>query len=105
MIRRPPRSTLFPYTTLFRSDRVAQSCEAAVIVSAVPPSAASNAAYLAKRLRARFPGQKIVIALWAAHGNLERIAERLKGAGSNEVLTTFTDAIAQARLIVSPKAG
>src|SRR2546426_4181876 len=22
MIRRPPRSTLFPYTTLFRSDRV-----------------------------------------------------------------------------------
>src|SRR3712207_8602158 len=23
MIRRPPRSTLFPYTTLFRSDRVA----------------------------------------------------------------------------------
>src|SRR5258708_14678185 len=28
MIRRPPRSTLFPYTTLFRSDRLMQ--EAAV---------------------------------------------------------------------------
>src|SRR5438067_12764093 len=25
MIRRPPRSTLFPYTTLFRSDAVAQA--------------------------------------------------------------------------------
>src|SRR3712207_7191981 len=25
MIRRPPRSTLFPYTTLFRSDGVGQS--------------------------------------------------------------------------------
>src|SRR5256886_4303283 len=25
MIRRPPRSTLFPYTTLFRSPRVAQA--------------------------------------------------------------------------------
>src|SRR2546427_2292005 len=25
MIRRPPRSTLFPYTTLFRSDRFAAS--------------------------------------------------------------------------------
>src|SRR2546429_891562 len=24
MIRRPPRSTLFPYTTLFRSDRVGE---------------------------------------------------------------------------------
>src|SRR5688572_32427981 len=25
MIRRPPRSTLFPYTTLFRSERVGES--------------------------------------------------------------------------------
>src|SRR2546430_7415123 len=31
MIRRPPRSTLFPYTTLFRSE----SCGAAVVVSTV----------------------------------------------------------------------
>src|SRR5947199_5835189 len=27
MIRRPPRSTLFPYTTLFRSCRFDQSCQ------------------------------------------------------------------------------
>src|SRR3989442_11930035 len=27
MIRRPPRSTLFPYTTLFRSTRVGESAE------------------------------------------------------------------------------
>src|SRR3712207_6896752 len=27
MIRRPPRSTLFPYTTLFRSDAVARARE------------------------------------------------------------------------------
>src|SRR3989441_12733052 len=26
MIRRPPRSTLFPYTTLFRSGRVDRAC-------------------------------------------------------------------------------
>src|SRR2546427_8861429 len=26
MIRRPPRSTLFPYTTLFRSDLCARRC-------------------------------------------------------------------------------
>src|SRR2546421_8019824 len=26
MIRRPPRSTLFPYTTLFRSARAGRSC-------------------------------------------------------------------------------
>src|SRR5256885_5649890 len=28
MIRRPPRSTLFPYTTLFRSDQAEIVCEA-----------------------------------------------------------------------------
>src|SRR2546430_13842242 len=28
MIRRPPRSTLFPYTTLFRSWKPGQPCEA-----------------------------------------------------------------------------
>src|SRR2546430_6783469 len=27
MIRRPPRSTLFPYTTLFRSDRRRARCD------------------------------------------------------------------------------
>src|SRR2546430_8286023 len=27
MIRRPPRSTLFPYTTLFRSDFRAEACQ------------------------------------------------------------------------------
>src|SRR5690348_16758772 len=30
MIRPPPRSTLFPYTTLFRSDRLAMVCEMAI---------------------------------------------------------------------------
>src|SRR3712207_9465503 len=38
MIRRPPRSTLFPYTTLFRSDRLPNL---KVITSGpVPPNAA-----------------------------------------------------------------
>src|SRR2546426_9337548 len=27
MIRRPPRSTLFPYTTLFRSSELARACQ------------------------------------------------------------------------------
>src|SRR5438874_7476876 len=35
MIRRPPRSTLFPYTTLFRSDRRGGDCVGAGAV-AVP---------------------------------------------------------------------
>src|SRR2546429_5341831 len=36
MIRRPPRSTLFPYTTLFRSDRQRDLCENGTAADAVP---------------------------------------------------------------------
>src|SRR5438034_8841506 len=38
MIRRPPRSTLFPYTTLFRSLAVT-ACRAAVLVENLAPPA------------------------------------------------------------------
>src|SRR2546430_17368394 len=34
MIRRPPRSTLFPYTTLFRSDRVAVARTVSIVLNA-----------------------------------------------------------------------
>src|SRR2546430_13733683 len=33
MIRRPPRSTLFPYTTLFRSDEIRDLPQEAVVAS------------------------------------------------------------------------
>src|SRR2546430_13245726 len=35
MIRRPPRSTLFPYTTLFRSQRL-QACDPLTVLRIVP---------------------------------------------------------------------
>src|SRR2546425_3239425 len=46
MIRRPPRSTLFPYTTLFRSHRIGQLGEVAVVrrVFHRPPSREYRAA-------------------------------------------------------------
>src|SRR2546430_8766155 len=45
MIRRPPRSTLFPYTTLFRSVGVGIN-----VRNAVPAAVASRAIALAERL-------------------------------------------------------
>src|SRR2546427_6540564 len=39
MIRRPPRSTLFPYTTLFRSARRPLVAEPVVAADEAPPSA------------------------------------------------------------------
>src|SRR5690348_18019411 len=43
MIRRPPRSTLFPYTTLFRSRAAARPAPAQT-VAATPPAARAAAA-------------------------------------------------------------
>src|SRR2546429_6550937 len=50
MIRRPPRSTLFPYTTLFRSE---------VLRSLIPPSRDSNS-YVAKRVHSLAPQSRII---------------------------------------------
>src|SRR2546427_10382525 len=36
MIRRPPRSTLFPYTTLFRSERLAKAPRALTVMHPGP---------------------------------------------------------------------
>src|SRR5260370_5078541 len=45
MIRRPPRSTLFPYTTLFRSDGFGNLTAKTVLAGSVPTfSAAADAA-------------------------------------------------------------
>src|SRR3712207_7508808 len=46
MIRRPPRSTLFPYTTLFRSDELGDPLSDAIatLASAAPQAHSGNAA-------------------------------------------------------------
>src|SRR3712207_7376734 len=48
MIRRPPRSTLFPYTTLFRSDAVssAAACTRSTQATCAPSRAKATAAAL-----------------------------------------------------------
>jgi len=67
---------------------------ALVCISAVPPHAATHAAYLAKRLRKRLPKAKIIVALWAAaEANVERASARLQQAGVDQVVTRLPEAI------------
>src|SRR3989449_7571780 len=42
MIRRPPRSTLFPYTTLFRSPNEATNCALASLAQKIGVDSAGN---------------------------------------------------------------
>src|SRR5262245_29317076 len=85
MIRRPPRSTLFPYTTLFRSQNQ-NSSPAYVYVSATPSAtvSVSNADELLGRVR------------WGdvlARGGAEtpRLRVELVESGRNWVHTTVVD--------------
>src|SRR2546429_4812546 len=48
MIRRPPRSTLFPYTTLFRSEEVEQSDAPPHVAPQTPQQLAAVPGYLAR---------------------------------------------------------
>jgi hypothetical protein len=74
-------------------DRMA--CRLACI-SAVPPHAASHAAYLARRLKKHSPELKVLVALWSSDG-IDRIKPRLLDAGVDEVATQLPDVLAQLR--------
>jgi len=62
----------------------------AVLISAVPPGAAHEAGYLARRLRRELPNAKIVVGLWGAAD--ERSRERLTKLGVDVVITRFSEA-------------
>src|SRR2546430_9841055 len=68
MIRRPPRSTLFPYTTLFRSLLLSVS------LSVSQPSAAAAAG--AKPVPAVADAEALRLALGRAEGDKELLAMR-----------------------------
>jgi len=67
-----------------------------ICISAVPPHAASHAAYLARRLKKRFPKLRIVVALWTSEAG-ERIKSRLAAAGVDEVATRLDEAVSHLR--------
>jgi predicted PurR-regulated permease PerM len=72
-----------------------------VCISAMPPRAATHAAYLAKRLKQRFPDLKVLVALWTSE-NTDRARTRLAEAGVDHVVTRLADAIEQLRQLCVP---
>src|SRR2546425_9981034 len=63
----------------------------AILISAVPPNAAHDAGYLARRLRRQLPDIKIVIGLWGADQN-NGARDRLLKLGVDQVLTRISEA-------------
>ena len=94
----------FPAIALAHSNLAADTLAAiesehckTLLISALQPPAASHAESLCRRLRQRFPQLKILVGLWAADGDVARVAIRLKAAGADEVVTTLHGAVQRVR--------
>jgi predicted PurR-regulated permease PerM len=97
---------LLPGARLFSSksltaellERVGEGPCTLLCICAVPPRAASRAAYHARRVRRRFPQLKILIALCTGAG-IDRVKPTLLTAGADEVVARLADAQAYVRQV------
>ena len=95
-----PGARVYPSESLAGEtlERVGEDPCRLVCICAVPPQAASHTAYLARRLKQRFPKLRIIAALCTTE-NIEKVKPRLLGAGIDEVVTRLGDAEAYIRQI------
>lgn len=70
-------------------DLVEKEAVQIVCISAVPPSAVLHARYLCKRLRSRFEQLNIVVCVWTAQGDPQRLADRVKQDDRTQAVTTL----------------
>ena len=93
-----PGAQRFPAGSLAAEtiDKVDEQGCRIVCISAVPPRAASHAAYLVRRLKQRFPSKRIVVGLWSSE-TIDKVKPRLLEAGADDVLTRLADAATQLR--------
>src|SRR3712207_8358408 len=94
MIRRPPRSTLFPYTTLFRS--LVQQQHGDAVAHREGP-AAGRADQLARRL---VHGQRAVVGVGAGE-DLDRKSTRLNSSHANLVCRLLLEKKTQLKNLVT----
>src|SRR3712207_8937564 len=80
MIRRPPRSTLFPYTTLFRSARVRRDCAVSSGVAAGPYRGApgNRRTGLTRRCSEPRTGLRLTFCVFAIHARSEEHTSELQ---------------------------
>src|SRR3712207_7242733 len=89
MIRRPPRSTLFPYTTLFRSEVHVVSQHRHPMGQVLGPRAAAFIQALHERNGVVFHVEENVAAISAEHVTLDRKSTRLNSSHANISYAVF----------------
>ncbi len=69
----------------------------AVFISVLPPGGLSQAAYLCRQLRKKFPTLKIVIGWWGPERSYDRLLVKMRKAGASYVTTSFRQSRTQLR--------
>lgn len=66
-----------------------------VCIASVAPGGVAHARYLCKRLRAQFADLKILLGRWGQIENVEKVRERLRLAGADQVGISLLESLAQ----------
>jgi predicted PurR-regulated permease PerM len=74
------------------AERIAAQSPTLVILSHLPPGGLTQARYLVRRLRARFPDLLLLVGRWGESGGAAAAAERLVGVGATQVVFTLAEA-------------
>jgi predicted PurR-regulated permease PerM len=85
-------------------NRLAEEPETVLCVSALPPFAFAETRALCQRVRQKLPRNRIVVGLWDAALDAERIRERLSTCRPDRVVTNLNGAVAQIREWQQPAA-
>ena len=77
--------------------QVAEAGSTTVCISATPPHDTLHTRYLCKLLRSRLPQLHIIVGLWDAEVDEERLARRRDRLSADAVVTTLAAALEQLR--------
>ncbi len=97
----------FSYKTLANEmvTQVAESNCQTVCISATPPHDTLHTRYLCKLLRQKFPHLHIVVGLWDAETDEEKLARRRERLAADKIVTTLANALDEIRPFAVLEAG
>lgn len=82
--------------------KVEQDHPAALFVAIVPPGGMSQARYLCRRLRRKFPELPIVVGYFGRFRDFDKLLTRLRAAGASYVTTSVTQTRSQLLTLLAP---
>src|SRR5579872_3540678 len=85
-----------------RIDAISKQSADLVVVSAMPPGALAHARYLCKKIQGRFPDIHILVGMWNAEGNLERLQRRLSTDLAVRLVGKLDEALTVIHQMVQP---